>query len=407
MKRSIIYPLIVLFAFFAYAARPALAQSETPPAGPTGEVSGTIINRNAGTAVTNILDIMLHILDQNSADAGMLHGQSQSDGTFLFTDVPFDANSQYAVMAIFDGVTYFSETTPVDRISMRVSVEVPVYEFTSDLRDVQVDQMHVLFDFAEDGLEMKEIYIFSNSGERTVKNVYDLGNDPLSGTSQFATLEFPLPEDADYILFKPEDKDRFAKLSSGFADTYPILPGAESSQIMVSYLVPYSGKRTYTYTAPLNIARINFLVPDQVDISLEGTDLTGPETMDLQNGASYLVYSYSDLNAGETVKVSISGKLAGKRATQNAGTPIAVGAAFVGFAVIGAGIWWWRRPDEIDEEAEDGPEAEVDFDQTINEIAQLDQAREKGDIDEQEYRHTRELLRKRAKALLDQNSQEL
>lgn len=45
MKRVVAHLLITLFAFSAYATRPARAQSETPPAGPVGEVRGTIINR--------------------------------------------------------------------------------------------------------------------------------------------------------------------------------------------------------------------------------------------------------------------------------------------------------------------------------------------------------------------------
>jgi hypothetical protein len=32
---------------------------------------------------------------------------SQPDGTFVFSNVPFDANTQFAVMATFNGVTYF------------------------------------------------------------------------------------------------------------------------------------------------------------------------------------------------------------------------------------------------------------------------------------------------------------
>ena len=397
MKRILIYLLIALFEFSAYAVRPALAQSENPPAGPTGEVRGTIINRNSSKVISESLEVMLHILDQDFAELDMQHAQSLPDGTFVFADVPLDANLQYAVMAIYDGMTYFSDTTPADMISLQATIDVPVYESTSELANIQVDQMHVLFDVAEDGLEIKEIYSFANTGERTVKDVYELGGD------QFATLEFPLPEDADYIFFKPEDQDRFVKLSAGFADTYPILPGTGSSQIMVNYLVPYSGERTYTYTAPLNIAIINFLVPDQADISLKGSGLMEPESMTLQNGGSYLVYSYSDLKAGQTVSITIGGKLVSKGPEQSPNTPLAVGVAFLGFAFIGTGIWWWRRPDEVDEEANNQP---GDFDQAINEIAFLDQVYEQGDIDEQQYRQSREGLRKKAKALLEQDGKE-
>lgn len=400
MKKAVFYLLTGLLAVFVVLTRPALAQSETPPIGSTGTVTGTIIIQNTGSAVTEELDVMLHILDQDYAEAGMLHGQSQMDGTFLFTDVPFDANSQYAVMASYDGVTYFSNIAPADMNSLQTIIEVPVYESTSDLANVQVDQMHVLFSFSEDGLEIKEIYILSNAGERTVKDAYRLEGDKL------AALKFPLPLDADYVFFKPDDPDRFIKFSGGFADTYPILPGTGSSQIMVSYLVPYSGERTYIYKAPLNIARMNFLVPDDANLSLKGRGLEGSESMSLQNGESYLVYSHSDLRSEQTVSVSIGGKIAGKSTDQNPNTSFAVGAAFLGLAMIGAGMWWWRRPGDADEEENDRPNAEMTFDHAINEIARLDQAHEMGDIDEQEYQQSRESLRKRAKALMAQKDKE-
>ncbi|HLA08256.1 MAG TPA: hypothetical protein VJ022_12470, partial [Anaerolineales bacterium] len=247
MKKTAFYLLIGLLVVSAVTMRPVLAQTETPPAGALGKVMGTIINQNTGTVVAEEMDVMLHVLDQDLADAGMLHGQSQSDGTFLFTDVAFDEQLQYAAMTAYDGVTYFSETTPADMNSMQVALDVPVYESTSDLAGVQVDQMHVLFNFAEDGLETKEIYILSNSGERTVKDVYKLEGD------KSATFKFPLPSGADFIFFKPDDQDRFVKFDGGFADTYPILPGTRSAQIMVNYLVPFSEEGTYSYTAPLNI----------------------------------------------------------------------------------------------------------------------------------------------------------
>ena len=397
MKRTAFSLMIGLLASSVMITRPVLAQTETPPAGQTGKVIGTIINQNTGATVTGVLDVMLHILDQDYAEAGMLHGQSQADGTFLFSDVPFDANSQYAVMAIYDGVTYFSDTVPSNMTSLEAEIDVPVYESTSDLMNVQVDQMHVLFGIAEDGLEIKEIYAFSNTGERTVKNVYELGSD------QFATLEFPLPKDADYIFFKPEDKDRFVKLSGGFADTYPILPGTQSSQLMASYLVPYSGERDYTYTAPINIARINFLVPDQADISLKGSGLIGPESMSPQNGESYLVYSYPALYAGQTVSVSISGKTAEAGSNKNANTSIAIGAALLGFAVLGVGVWWWRSSDDTDEETDPEIDTESDkstLDELIVEIARLDEEHEQGSLSSEEHQRQRQNLMQRAKRLL-------
>ena len=55
--------------------------------------------------------------------------------------------------------------------SLKLDLDVPVYETTKDLSNIHVDQMHVLFDVSPDGLETKELYILSNLGDRTVKDV--------------------------------------------------------------------------------------------------------------------------------------------------------------------------------------------------------------------------------------------
>ena len=396
MKRIWLYPLVLLFTFSSYAVQPARAQAETPPAGPVGEVLGSVINSNTGRVVTESLEVMLHVLDLDLADKDMKHAQSEADGTFVFPDVPFDANTQFAVMATFHGVTYFSNTLPADMTSMQVNIDVPVYETTTDLAAVQIDQMHVLFEFSADGLETKELYIISNSGERTVKDVYDLGGD------KFASLKFPLPADADYIFFKPDDQDRFVKLSGAFADTYPILPGDQPSQVMTSYLVPYSGERVYTYTAPVNTARINFLLPDQASISLNGPGLTGPESMTLQDGISYQVYSYSDLKADDTLNITIAGTTTNPQSNKKTNNLIALGVGILGLAVMGTGAWWLRRSESAqDEEAEgsDQPQ-EPTLEELIAEIARLDETQEQQGLSMEEYQNQRQALLQKAKQLL-------
>lgn len=396
MKRVFAYLCLALFILSASAIHPALAQSETPPAGPVGEVYGTIINRNSGKVVAESLEVMLHVLDQDLADKDMQHAQSASDGTFAFTDIPFDANLQFVMMATYEGVTYTSDPASADMKSMQAVIDVPVYESTNDLTDVQIDQMHVLFDFAEDGLETKEIYVISSTSDRTVKDVYELAAD------KTATLKFPLPDDADYIFFKPDDQDRFVKIDGGFADTYPILPSTGSSQLMVSYLVPYNGEREYTYTAPLDIGSVNFLLPEKANVSLQGTGLMGPESMTLQNGESYEVYSYSNLKMGQTMNVSIGGRVAstGSGKNNNTRNALAVGVAFLGFTIIGAGVWWWRKSDNSPEVAEDTSPNEITLNGLILEIAELDDEYEQGRLSTEAHQQLRQNLMRKAKRFL-------
>ena len=395
MKR--IFPLLLaLFLLLATSVRQVQAQAETPPtpSGPLGEIRGTVINRNNGQVVTESLEVMLHVFDLNYADINMLHGQSLPDGTFIFADVPFDASVQFAVMATFDGVTYYSDVTPADMQSLKVALNVPVYETTQDLANVQVDQMHVLFEVSRDGLETRELYVLSNLGERTVKAVYDLGND------QFAALRFPLPVDADYIFFQPDDKDRFVKQDGGFADTYPIPPGTQSAQLMVSYLIPYSGEKTYSYTAPINVARMNLLLPADANISLTGHGISGPETTTLKDNKTYLVYTYSDLQAGQTLTATLKGTVAAPATSPSkTNNLLAAGAAFLGLGMLGAGIWWWRRSDQVDEDANSPASDEPTLDELITEIALLDETHEQKGLPAEEYLHKRRALLARAKQL--------
>jgi hypothetical protein len=206
MRKVLFSILTLLFALASLVTQPVQAQAQPPLAGPLGAVRGTVINRNTGQLVKESLEVMLHILDQDLIDKGMEHAQSQPNGTFVFPDIPFEENTQFAVMTTYDGVTYSSETVAADLTTLEVSTEMPVYETTTDLATIQIAQMHILFETSPDGLETKELYIISNTGERTVKDVFDLGE------GKFAALKFPLPEDADYIFFKPNDQDALSSL---------------------------------------------------------------------------------------------------------------------------------------------------------------------------------------------------
>jgi hypothetical protein len=76
MKRYFFLPLLALVLL--WAANPSLvfAQTDLPPEDATaGVVFGKIINQNKGNLVTERLDVMLHIWDQQYVDLGMEHGK--------------------------------------------------------------------------------------------------------------------------------------------------------------------------------------------------------------------------------------------------------------------------------------------------------------------------------------------
>jgi hypothetical protein len=154
MKPSLQAALLFGFLLFVLAA-PAMAQEPTPPVdsiAPDGVISGYIVNRTQSTRVFQSIEVMLHVLDQDYAEKGMLHGQSQPDGSFRFEAVPLVPGMFYAVMGIYQGAAYYSDLFPY-QTGYKLNIELPVYDSTSNLSQVLVDQMHVFFNFAADGLK--------------------------------------------------------------------------------------------------------------------------------------------------------------------------------------------------------------------------------------------------------------
>ncbi len=398
MKKYFVLMSVVLLA---WSASPTVtkAQEMTPPAA-SGEVTGKIVNQNQGTSVTESLEVMLHIWDEQYVEVGMLHAQSQPDGTFRFTEVDLGPGRLYAVMATYKGVMYYSNTVPGVGGTNQLELDVPVYETTTDLSAVQIDQMHILFNFATDGLETTEIYLLSNMGQRTIKDAVTLED------GRAATLSYPLPADADYIFFEPNEQNRFIKFPGGFADTSPVLPGDRTGQHAVKYLVPLSQEQVYSYAAPLYIKTMNFLLPQNAGITLAGEGLAGPQSITVEDGTSYIVYSYSDIPAGQTINVTFSDTAIPKPQSKpvNKTLPLAIGGGVLGLLIAGVGIWWWLRPEDVaDEEDEtDVDPGESALDNLINKIARLDEAFERGELDEEKYHQERRSLRKQARSLLDQ-----
>ncbi len=402
MNHKNITVILLLITFFL-SSTTVKAQTETPPGEaslPTGAVTGTIANLSQGENIPEKVELMVHIWDQ-TADKGMFHGTSRPDGTFRIENVPLETGAEYLVMAVYNDVTYYSQSVVLNSENS-LNFEVPIYESTTDISQVQVDQLHVLFDVAADGLEVKEIYIFSNLGDRTVKDAAKLEDGSL------ATFEFPLPADADYIFFKPDtDNERFVKFPGGFADKAPLMPGSQTGQFMVSYLLPYDGEKQIDFTVPINIKVMNFLIPADAGITLSGAGLGEPETTSMQGGSTFKIYYYSELDAGNTISISISGtsdssNASGSFFSSPLRTGMTVGLIILGLSMIVISVWWARKTKENETNDDESGENENDKDETLDEliadIAQLDESYEKGEIPAEEYHVKRASLMKQVKS---------
>jgi hypothetical protein len=108
-----------------------------------------------------------------------------------------------------------------------------------------------------------------------------------------------------------------------------------------------------------------------------------------------MVYSYENLKAGDTLNVSFVGTGVKPESSNPTGNNfLAVGAALLGFGIIGAGIWWWRRPELVP------VVAGQTFDEVIAEIARLDETYAEQGLSAEEYQLQRKALMQNAKKLM-------
>jgi len=331
---------------------PSKAQPLPPnnaPADPqTADLVGRLVNYTQGTPLEEPLEVMLHIAGASGAGQNMLHAAAGLDGRFVVPDVPVQPGWTYTAMVNYQDSTYASAPVTADDVLAGQEVEIRVYESSPDLSKVEVTQMHVLFNFAGDGLEVKQLYLLSNYGLTTVKGEQALAD------GKKPTYSFPLPEDAGYLYFEPQGTDRFIKQAGGFSDTAPINPGAFSTQAMVSYVLPYKDPQVFTYTNPLPTRSLTLALPASTGVQIEGANIPEPEKKTSPDGSEFLVYLLPAVGANTPVQVELKGippgvedpvPAASSQTTPTAQIPVPVLGLVVGLGILlmGIGIWTWAK----------------------------------------------------------------
>lgn len=360
-KRTLSALWITLFILLSLT-RAAQAQTETPLPAPgswKGQVSGTIVNRTPGGNLPQELALMLHAWDEQGNEKLMVDGKSASDGRFQFRDVAFDPGLTYGVMLDYNGTSYFSSYTKVKKGDADLKLEIPIYETTTDASTIKASNLHLLFSYDEQGLSISQVYVLTNSGQRTVKDGVTLPS------GRKAAIKLPLPEDAKNVQFNGDDPTRFILLSDGFADTAGIIPGDQTSQIMLNYHLPFQEGMSFDYKATLPVEAISLLVPQDSNLSLQGERLASAGVKSFQSGQDYSVFSHDGLQPGEDLRISITGK---PKLTNAPGSDaaavvtkldsvspivgIGIGAGTLGLAFLVTGMWWWRKSRIEDSEEE-------------------------------------------------------
>lgn len=401
-KLIIIFISIILILTFILMP---LVHAQTPPE-QTLTIEGRLINATAGGTVEAGIPLLLHSFNGQQMLA-MVEGVTEAEGTFRFEQVEVAEGGTFAVMATVGQTVYFSERMAPSPGQTTLELPVTIYDTTPDAGAIQVEQMHALVDFFSPTLlQMAEIYIISNDGNRTVEEAVTLDD------GQTAALRFTLPDGATDLSFEGGQLgQRFLQTENGFADRFGVPPGSGTSQIVVRYFLPYQSGLRLSRSLAYPIDSLSVIVP-QMGISLASTDLAWADSRQIQNERTVDIFTGAGIRAGQAFSFELAGQpelnvvsVSPEFSTQPAAQPaiaskslfIGLGLVGLGLVLLGGGVWWWRREraKPILTIPAEAPETEL-----IWAIAELDEAYEAGDISEESYTHQRSALRAELNTLL-------
>ncbi|MBM3129550.1 MAG: hypothetical protein FJ009_13105 [Chloroflexi bacterium] len=407
MKHSTLKKICLTLAALALIALALLAlprEANAQTAG-QGKIEGAVINATKDAQPGSTANVTVTLMSVAAGATNVISQTARTDanGKFVFTNLDTISTTRYLLTARYVDVEYYSgilnftsATTPT------LSASISVYESTGDPKVVQVLETHLVIEVQAPWLVVQQIVVLENASDRVYINRDAVAHPP--------TLLLPILAKAIDIQFDDQTVDQMTLRGDGVLTyTLPIGPGKD--QIMFQYAVPYTAPK-YEFSLPLthDIARFGLYLTD-VGATIQSAQLSSaPNPMGDTPGAPKLITIAGEkLTAGTTVKATIDklpaaaaqpGKATSTPSSlpfgdnQTIGIIVLALAAGAAVAVIAYPILR-KRHQRDDDDFEDEAETASDDprENLMQQIADLDDAFEAGDITEAEYKKQRAALK--------------
>ena len=355
----------------------------------SGTITGKVDNGTRGFAVPGGLTVELTRYEESGEDTQFkMNVPLNSNGEFVFTNVPDSIRAMYAPVVVYQGVKYRGEMVMLSPEQSQATSAITIYEPTNSDSLLRISYHHLLVKPGEGFVAFQEIMVVENPGDRTY-----IGNSKAANGS-LRTLFFPLPTGAKQVsLTRGLMTCCVETTPDGFFDTMEFLPGRK--EFVFSYRLDAPNESLdFIRRASLPTAMFD-VIPVDPTIQISGN---GFQTA-LLEGTQLTRYSRTDLTESETISFTITG-LSGKPMNLSYVYLIAI----AGFLLLAGGyvVFKTRRtPPSPDMPTASSavPERTEDPQKLIQEIALLDEAFEANEMEEEEYRIQREALKLRLQNL--------
>jgi hypothetical protein len=343
---------------------PATAAAQAPATA----VSGWVVNGTAGGAApAGQVRVVAVRSDQPVTDRG---AQIAPDGSFSVSDLPTGPDLAYVALAEHAGVTYWSEA-----VKAGAEAVVKVYERT-EAYDVKVERHSIAVlrpNPDSRAVEVLELLVLRNDGDRTWVPRPDGPAGPMG------LLRFSLPEGATDL--RPGGllgREEIFTVDRGFATTLPVLPGRQ--EVSFAYRIGYgTSEYVFTKTLPYPTAELGLQLPEE----LAGTVVGLGEGGTVGTERRFKQYRATGLQSRAQMVAHLK-NLPGAPPNVLA-DPVRWGAVgLASLAALAAAGLALRRPPV--------PAAPAAADPLVRRLAELELARDRGQVDETGYRAERERL---------------
>jgi hypothetical protein len=317
-------------------------------------------------------------------------------------DVPMITGQFIFATTDHDGVMYGSDIATVESEMSSIQLTIPYYEPTKDLSVLQAERLHIFFEFVdEDTIQVFVLYIFSNTSDKVL--AADNADEPV--------LVFNLPEGAANLQRETGMEFQDVDLPNGFG-LLTVYPSTEQYQVLYSFEMPYE-KNSADIDLPIGLdtSAVIVMIPEG-GLKVESDRLVDAGMRDIE-GVSYSMYNGSNLSAGDSLSMAVSGKpklqaINGEIGTGGSTTTgLVIGLAAFGVVLIGAGVYLWMRnraKDENQDFTEGMLESDLfdqeDPDDLMDAIITLDDLYQSGEIPEDAYLQRRAELKGKLQELI-------
>ena len=352
MKISLAIALILALSVLGSAQAQEDAQGVidgtvvTGTAGSDGSVSGletTLVIWQHGDQTGASSDDPQNSEAGGSADAGGTTERrttlTDATGAFRFEGLSTGSDYVYTVAVNYATVDYWSDSVQVMSDKPMATLQLPVYETTTDASAVKVvlDHLAVQVDKGAQTIQVLNYVKLHNSGDRTL-----VAEGVNTMTSHPAALQLPLPKDASNIApMEGLTQENLSLTDNALADSTPFPPG--DREVVVGYDLPYSSasyllERSVTYPTD----KLAVLMPLGA-VQIESAQLPNRSETEMEGG-KYLVMTGENLAAGTPVQLALSGlpKADSKGIGDDALRPLVVVIAVL--ALAGTLVYWRLRP---------------------------------------------------------------